>query len=79
MKLDPDHVRKLSRAITHPSEGGPHVKFDVKFMASVFERLSLWEKGLLTNALMRAGSAKRMTIEQRALLALFVHDGGETS
>ncbi len=78
MRLDPDHVQKLSRAIEE-SPNGPEVKFDLAFMNEAKRRLSLWEMGLLTHALTRASIAKRRSVEQRALLALFVHDGGEAT
>jgi hypothetical protein len=49
------------------------VKFDVDFMNKSMDRLTMWERGLLMKAIMRAVRAKRRTPEQRALLALFVH------
>lgn len=75
MRLDPDHVRKLAKAISggHP----PFVDLDVKHLTSCMDRLSLWEGGLLIDALMRAATAKKLTKEQRVLLALFVRDHAE--
>jgi len=76
MRLDPEHVRKLDRAINHATD---EVKLDVQFMRASLDRLNPWERGLLTDALLRATKAKRRTIEQRVLLALFVHDDGTAS
>lgn len=74
MRLDPEHVRKINDAIVHTDNGsGPEVKFDVSFMRAAMSRLSLWEGGVLIQALIKAASSKRRTPEQRALLALFVH------
>lgn len=73
MRLDPEHVRKLARAISKTEKGGPEVALDLGFMGKVMARLSLWERGLLTQAIIRASSAKRKTIEQRIILAMFVH------
>ena len=75
MRLDPDHVRKLARAIEQRSNG-PQVKFDLSYMDGAMERLTLWEQGVLITALMRSARARRRTPEQRALLALFVCQGG---
>jgi hypothetical protein len=76
MRLDPDHTRKLSRAIAQGPSGGQEVSFDIPFMSAALERLNMWERGLLTNALLRSAQSRHRTIEQRALLALFVHDDG---
>jgi hypothetical protein len=73
MRLDPDHVRKLARAIKRSPP--PEVNLDIAFMRAAMDRLSLWERGLFMDALMRAAGARRRTLEQRALLALFVHPG----
>ena len=76
MRLDPDHVRKLDNAI---SRIPPEINLDIQFMTKAMARLSLWERGLLVNAIMRASQSNRRTIEQRALLALFVHADGDAS
>lgn len=73
MRLDPEHVRKIERAVKRAPP--PQVDLDIAFMTKALARLSLWERGLLMQALDRATTARRRTIEQRALLALFVHDG----
>lgn len=73
MRLDPEHVRKLSCAIEVKEDGNAEVKFDVVYMTQSMDRLTMWERGLLMKAIMRAVRAKRRTPEQRALLALFVH------
>lgn len=75
MRLDPDHVRKLDRAISKAPP--PEIDLDIAFMSAAMGRLSLWERGLLTQALLRAATSKRRTLEQRALLALFVHAHGD--
>lgn len=77
MRLDPDHVRKLSKAIKRSPP--PEVNLDMPFLRTAMDRLSLWERGLFMDALMRAANSKRRTMEQRALLALFVHDMGAAS
>lgn len=73
MRLDPAHVRKIERAVKRSSP--PQINLDVAFMNKAMSRLSLWERGLLMQAIDRATTARRRTIEQRAILALFVHDG----
>ena len=74
MRLDPDHVAKLKRSITTEDDDptSPVVSFDIEFMIHALDRLSLWERGLVTNAIIKASRAKRLSVEQRALLALFV-------
>ena len=79
MRLDPAHVKKLSQAISSTPRGTPEVQFNISFMMLALTRLSLWERGLLMQALMRAATSKRKTIEQRALLAMFVHQEGDAS
>ena len=74
MRLDPEHVRKIERAVKRTPP--PEMKMDIAFTKVAMGRLSLWERGLLMQALERAATASRRTIEQRALLALFVHDDG---
>ena len=73
MRVDPQHVEKLSRAIDRPVGGDPIVSLDISFMQAAFDRLTLWERGALSQVLMRASMAKRLSLEQRILLALFVH------
>jgi hypothetical protein len=77
MRLDPDHVRKLVRAASVDADGKPHVNFDIDFLMSAIDRLNLWERGLLMQVLLKAALAKRRSPEQRALLAIFVHDEGK--
>jgi len=72
MRLDPDHVRTLARAIT-TEDGDASLKVDMAAMRNAQERLSLWELGLLSKALGRAIAATRKSPEQRVLLALFAH------
>lgn len=76
MRIDPSHVRKLARATEHLS-GSPEIKFDILYMEAAMERLTLWERGVLMKALLRAARAKRRSVEHRALLALFVHQEGQ--
>ena len=52
MRLDQDHVRKIERAVKRSPP--PEVKLDVGFMGEVMKRLSLWERGLLMQAIDRA-------------------------
>lgn len=73
--IDQTHLAKLSRAIERGASG-PDVKLDIDFMRSVMGRLTLWERGLLMDAVLRAGRSRKPTLTQRALLALFVHDEG---
>lgn len=79
MRLDPAHVRKLARALTTSPQGNAEASFDIAFMTQAFDRLSLWERGLLMQALLRSAGARRRTLEQRALLALFVEGGDDQS
>jgi hypothetical protein len=74
MRLDPDHVRKLRAAISADATGNPHVDLDVAHLSRCMGRLSLWEGGLLIDSLMRAATARKLSKEQRVLLALFVCD-----
>ena len=57
MRLDPDHVRKLAKAIKRSPP--PEVNLDIAFMRAAMDRLSLWERGLFMDALMRAAGARR--------------------
>lgn len=74
MRLDPDHVRKLRAAISADAFGNPHVDLDVAHLSRCMTRLSLWEGGLLIDTLMHAATSKKLSREQRVLLALFVCD-----
>jgi len=75
MRLDPDHVKKLARAFTTTHEGGTSVNINIDFIATAMDRLNMWERGLLHRVLAKAASAKKLSPEQRVLLALFTHDG----
>lgn len=77
MRVDPQHAKKLDSAITVNDAGAPEVKIDVDYMDAIKDRLSLWEQGLLMKALIRSVRSRRRTPEQRALLALFVDQGGQ--
>lgn len=77
MDIDPRHERKLEQAIAFGAGGKPTVNLDLNFLAVALHRLSLWERGVLMEAITRACVADTYSIEQRALLALFVHQGGE--
>lgn len=70
--VDPVHADVLARA-----RGGSADAFDVDvaFMVSALDRLSLWESGVLAVALRQSIAADIPTLEQRALLALFVYRG----
>lgn len=76
MRLDRAHSRKLSRARSC-TDGSPEIKLDIAFIEAAMGRLSLWEQGLFMKAIMRSAKSKRLTPEQRALLALFVHQEDE--
>lgn len=76
MRLDSDHVRKLRAAIVGRGGNG-HVDINVERLSLCMQWLSLWEGGLLMDALMRAASASKLSREQRVLLAMFVHDRDE--
>lgn len=75
MRLDPEHVSKISSAFF--ADG--NVKLDIGFMMSAMGRLNLWERGLFIESVARAVSSKKPSREQRVLLALFVHQtkGGD--
>lgn len=72
MRLDPEHAEKLRQALSVDADGEAFAKFDIDFMLHSFARLTLWERGILTDALLRSAQAQRPTIEQRSLLALFL-------
>lgn len=76
MRLDQEHAHKIKAHILTDDEGRRVANFDLEFMLHAFGRLNLWERGILSDALLRAAEAKRLTIEQRALLALFLPRGG---
>lgn len=74
MRLDPEHVRVLSKALTiDPNTGKEYASFDIEFMTTALFRLNPWERGLFTKVLLKAALAKRKTKAQRAILALFVN------
>ena len=74
MRLDPEHVERLKRAY---SDDGTTMKFCPQRMRQLSEHLSLWEQGLAMQVLMKAVCAKKLSREQRVLLALFAYDGEE--
>lgn len=73
------HARKLARAMSRGDDGQQQVNLDISFLSKAMGKLTLWERGLLVNSIMKAAKARRRTIEQRALLALFLYDdeGGD--
>jgi len=71
MRLNPEHVKKLARAFEIGPDGERHVKIDIEAMLAASLRLSLWERGLLWERLLMAAKAKRVSKDQRVLLALF--------
>lgn len=74
MRLDPEHVEKLRAAMSLGDNGERCLDLDIPHLTASMQRLSLWEGGLLIDALMRAAASRKLTREQRVLLALFVHD-----
>lgn len=72
MRLDPAHAEKLRSSILVDEAGETTVRLDIEFMLAAMCRLTPWERGILTDAILRSTQAKRPTIEQRALLALFL-------
>lgn len=77
MRLDQDHAHKITSNIVADADGRRTANFDIEFMLQAFGRLNLWERGILTDALLRSAESKRLSIEQRALLALFLPMGGD--
>jgi hypothetical protein len=77
MRLDREHAYKIEAHIITDDAGRRVANFDIEFMLHAFGRLNLWERGILSDALLRAAEAKRLSIEQRALLALFLPTGGD--
>lgn len=77
MRLDKGHAQKISSNIVLDADGRLVANFDIEFMLLAFGRLNLWERGILSDALLRAAESKRLSIEQRALLALFLPTGGD--
>lgn len=73
MRLDLDHVRTLARAFSIDESGEKFLKVDLQAMRAATERLSLWE----AQAIARSAVAKKLTIEQRVILALFAHREGD--
>lgn len=82
MRLDQEHAHKVSAHISTDADGKRMASFDIEFMLQAFSRINPWERGILTDALLRSAESKRLSIEQRALLALFlptcrnITDGG---
>lgn len=74
MRLDPEHVAKLARAREDDA-----LKVCPRRMRLLTDGLSVWEEGLIQQVLMKAVVAKRLSKEQRALLALFAYAGEEAS
>jgi len=72
MRIDPDHATKVASVI----DGDGSIKIDIAFTSAAFERLNLWERGLLHQVLSKAATTRRLTPEQRLLLALFAPIGG---
>lgn len=73
MRLDPVHAEKLRTGLLRDDSGATAMAhLDIEFMLVAFGRLSAWERGIVTDAILRAAQAKRPSIEQRALLALFL-------
>lgn len=73
MRLNPDHVRTLARAIEQDEDGETFLKVSMPMMDAARANLSLWEMGLLATCLAKAAMGKRLRPEQRVLLALFAH------
>lgn len=72
MRLDPEHIEKLRAAISTSDDGDRSIEIDMPHLSASMHRLSLWEGGLLIDALMRAAQSRKLSKEQRVLLALFV-------
>lgn len=72
MRLDPDHVAKLARA-----REGDSLKVCPQRMRALTETLTVWEEGLVMQCLTKALTSRRLSKEQRALLALFAYTGEE--
>lgn len=72
MRLDQEHAHKVKSNVVTDADGNRIANFDIEFMLQAFSRINPWERGILTDALLRSAEAKRLTIEQRALLALFL-------
>lgn len=79
MRLDPEHITKLRSAISVGDDGRGQVDIDIAHLSACMQRLSLWEGGLLVEALMRAASASKLTKDQRVILSMFVHDHSRRS
>ena len=72
MRLDQEHAHKIQSHVITDADGKRIANFDIEFMLQAFGRINPWERGILTDALLRSAEAKRLSIEQRALLALFL-------
>ena len=74
MRVDPDHAVKLSRAVTPDGQ----LRVCPRRMRALSACLTLWEHGLAMRAINRAAerafARKRLTREQRVLLALVAYD-----
>lgn len=77
MRLDPKHIKKITRAMTVDVDGQEMVTLDIAYMRQALDRLTLWERGLLIKSVMKAAVSKKKSVEQRVLLALFVPPLGD--
>lgn len=77
MRLDPEHVRKITSAIETDDAGEHTIKVSLPMMRAARQNLSMWEVGLLSRCLAKAASqaacGRRLRPEQRVLLALMAH------
>lgn len=72
MRIDQEHAQKIKRM--RCPDG---LKVCPERMRILTDHLSVWEHGLAIQVLMRAASAKKLTKEQRVILALFGYAGDE--
>lgn len=72
MRIDPKHKAKIDASIAIDADGNRIANLDIEFMQDAMNRCTLWERGLLVNAILRAANALTPTQDQRALLALFL-------
>lgn len=77
MRIDPKHAAKRRGSVSEDAAGRAYAKIDIAQMHTALMRLSSWERGILTTALLKSVAAKRPTLAQRALLALFLHEGDD--
>lgn len=77
MRLDPEHVRKITSAIETDDAGEHTIKVSLPMMHAARQHLSMWEVGLLSQCLAkaanRAATGRKLTMEQRVLLAMLSH------